>query len=49
MLQLPDDFPPGHYRIVKEVGPFPWPRGGHARHLVAPMEVVARDRLPGAG
>jgi hypothetical protein len=42
MLHLPDDFPPGHYRIVKEVGTFPWPRGGNARYLVAPMEVVAR-------
>lgn len=26
-LSLPVDTPPGHYRVVKEVGPPPWPRG----------------------
>lgn len=38
-LQLPDDFPPGQYRIVKEVGRSSWPKG-EGFFLTAPFEVV---------
>jgi hypothetical protein len=39
-LQVPTDFTPGRYRIVKEVGPFPWPRGNRSDFLTAPFEVT---------
>lgn len=39
-LYLSEDFTPGLYRIVKEVGPSPWPRGKRSYHLTAPFEVV---------
>jgi hypothetical protein len=39
-LRLPDDFPPGRYRIVKEVGPHPWPEGKRSYHLTAPFQVI---------
>jgi hypothetical protein len=42
-LQLPDDFPPGRYRIVKEVGRSSWPRG-ESIFLAAPFEVVEQSR-----
>jgi hypothetical protein len=40
VLQLPDDFPPGEYRIVKEVGGPSWPKGKHS-YLAAPFQVVS--------
>ncbi len=41
-IALPRDFPPGHYRIVKEVERYL--RKGHARtyYLTAPFEVIPR-------
>jgi hypothetical protein len=39
-LRLPRDFPPGQYRIVKEVGPSSWPTGKQSYHLAAPFEVA---------
>jgi hypothetical protein len=39
-LYLPDDISPGRYRIVKEVGPSPWPRGKRSYFLTAPFEVT---------
>jgi len=39
-LRLPRDFPAGDYRIVKEVGPPPWPNGKRSYYLTAPFEVV---------
>lgn len=37
---IPVDFPLGQYRIVKEVGPSPWPGGHHTRYLTAPIIVA---------
>jgi hypothetical protein len=39
-LSLPDDFPAGRYRIVKAVGPHPWPRGQRSYRLTAPFTVI---------
>ena len=39
-LDLPHTFPPGQYRIVKEVGRGSWPSGGRSQFLTAPFEVV---------
>jgi hypothetical protein len=39
-LRLPDDFPPGQYRIVKEVGRSSWPKSDGS-FLTAPFEVVS--------
>lgn len=39
-VPLPRDLAPGRYRIVKEVGPNPWPRGKRSYFLTAPFKVV---------
>ncbi|HEV7770464.1 MAG TPA: hypothetical protein VGO66_07375 [Solirubrobacterales bacterium] len=39
-LSLPLSFPPGQYRIVKEVGWGSWPDGGPPQFLAAPFEVT---------
>lgn len=38
--RIPTDFPLGQYRIVKEVGPRPWPRRDGGRYLMAPINVA---------
>jgi hypothetical protein len=40
-LRLPRDFPPGQYRIVKEVEPPSQPPGERIYHLTAPFEVIS--------
>jgi hypothetical protein len=48
-FNIPRDFPPGRYRIVKEVGRSPlWPSRGRSYHLAAPFEVV-RSQAAGGG
>lgn len=39
-LGLPDDFPAGEYRIVKEVGTSSWPQDGQSYWLTASFSVV---------
>ncbi len=41
-FRIPRDFEPGLYRILKEVGPEPWPRGKRSYYLTAPFEVVGQ-------
>ncbi|MEZ5078404.1 MAG: immunoglobulin-like domain-containing protein [Solirubrobacterales bacterium] len=39
-LELPSDVDPGRYRLVKEVGPAPWPNGDRRYLLTAPFIVA---------